>query len=86
MDINVDYRKKLLRSMTVREFANFLMELPEEQQNWLITCCGCDYIWMHFLGKDLGEAITIDTEQYIRIEDQFPDEVLWDREDEYTEE
>ena len=86
MDINVDYRKKLLRSMTVREFANFLMELPEEQQNWLITCCGCSYIWMHFLGKDLGEGITIDTEQYIGVEDHFDDEVLWDREDEYTEE
>lgn len=86
MKSKFDYKKKGISYLSVREFAKLLSDLPEEQQDWLVTCCGTDYFWLHFLGEGMGECLTIDHEKYVGIEDDYGEWEDWENESEYTEE
>ena len=52
-----------IHDLTLKKIRAFLTTLPEECDDWKISCCGCTDFWVHL--REAEQAITIDTEEHI---------------------
>lgn len=52
-----------IHAMTLKNMREFLTTLPEDCDDWKISCCGCTDFWVHL--RETEQAITIDTEECI---------------------
>ena len=52
-----------MHDLTLKSMREFLATLPEEYNDWVISCCGNTDFWVHLRSEE--QAITIDTEEHI---------------------
>ena len=52
-----------IHAKSLKELKDFLSTLPEECNDWVVSCCGSTDFWVHLRSDE--QAITIDTEEYI---------------------
>lgn len=52
-----------IHAKSLKELKEFLSTLPEECNDWIVSCCGYTNFWVHLTGTE--QAIIIDTEEFI---------------------
>ena len=49
-----------INTLTLKEMKKLLEALPNECDEWIVSCCGCTDFWVHL--RESESVITFDTE------------------------
>ena len=62
--MNFNEKKSIpIHAKSMKELKDFLSTLPEECNDWVVSCCGSTDLWVHLRSDE--QAIIIDTEEHI---------------------
>ena len=62
--MNFNEKKSIpIHTKSLKELKEFLSTLPEEYNDWVVSCCGNTDFWVHLRSEE--QAINIDTEEQI---------------------
>lgn len=55
-----------ISNLTLKEMKNLLATLPNDCDDWVVSCCGCTDFWVYLRASE--RAITIDTDDALADE------------------